>query len=125
VLTLVINAGADQNPDPSARPAPVAVDLYQLAATGNFERADVFALVEREKQTLGEEGLTSEELLLAPGEKRTITRELKKGTQFVGTAVLFRDIDRATWKQVAPVAAAGLSGLTLTISGTTSRLASG
>jgi len=90
VLELTIAAGADQNPDQSGHPAPVAVRLYQLAATGRFERADVFALTEREAQTLAEQSLGSEELILRPGETRTVTRELKPGVQFLGVAVLFR-----------------------------------
>jgi type VI secretion system protein VasD len=95
VLTLTVIGGADQNPDTSGQGATVAVRLFQLKSNAGFERADVFALTEREQQTLGTEGLGSEEFVIKPGESRTITRELKPGAQFVGTAVLFRDIDRA------------------------------
>ena len=123
VLTLTIIAGADQNPNPEGRPTPAAVRLYQLAATAKFERADVFALTDQEQQTLGQESLGSEEFVLAPGETRTVTRELKKGTQFVGIAVLFRDIDHARWRAVAPVAASGPSRLTLKTNGLTAVLA--
>jgi type VI secretion system protein VasD len=125
VLTLTIVAGADQNPNPEGRPTPVAVRLFQLAATAKFERADVFALTDQEQQTLGQESLGSEEFVLAPGESRTITRELKKGAQFVGIAVLFRDIDHAQWRAVAPVAASGPSPLTLRINGLKAVLAAG
>jgi len=123
VLELTIAAGADQNPDQSGHPAPVAVRLYQLAATGRFERADVFALTEREAQTLAEQSLGSEELILRPGETRTVTRELKPGVQFLGVAVLFRDIDRATWRAASPVAPHGPTRLTLKTAGNTATLA--
>jgi type VI secretion system protein VasD len=122
VLTLTINAGADQNPDAGGHGAPVAVTLFQLDATGKFERADVFALMEREAQTLGDEDAGSEQFVLRPGESRTVTRELKKGVQFVGVVVLFRDIDRATWRAMAPVAASGPTRLTLTTAGITAKL---
>jgi len=123
VLTLTIVAGADQNPDPAGRPAPVAVRLFELNGTAKFERADVFALTEHEQQTLGEEGQGSEEFVLRPGETRTITRELKKGVQFVGIAVLFRDIDRSRWRAVAQVGVSGPTKLALRINGLSATLA--
>ena len=121
VLTLNVIGGADQNPGPSG-PAPVAVRLFQLNDPAKFERSDVFALTEREQQTLGSEGQGSEEFVLRPGETRMVTRELKKGVQFVGIAVLFRDIDQSRWRAVSPVAASGPSKLTLKISGLTATL---
>jgi type VI secretion system protein VasD len=123
VLTLTVIGSADQNPDASGQGATVAVRLFQLKSNGAFERADVFALTEREQQTLGTESLGSEEFVLKPGESRTITRELKPGAQFIGTAVLFRDIDRARWRGIAPVAASGPSRRALTITRLTAALA--
>jgi type VI secretion system protein VasD len=117
VLTLNVIGSPDQNPDPSGQSVPVAVRLFQLNDPAKFERADVFALTEREQQTLGAEGQGSEEFVLRPGETRTVTRELKKGVQFVGVVVLFRDIDHAHWRAVSPVAASGPSKLTLRING--------
>jgi type VI secretion system protein VasD len=123
VLDLAVSGGADQNPDTIGKPAPVAVHLFELSGTARFERADVFALIEREQQTLGTDELASEEFVLSPGESRVLTRQLKKDTQFIGIAVLFRDIDRATWRQMAPVASAGPSQLKLSTSGIIAKLA--
>ena len=121
-LELLIEAGKDQNPDRSGRPSSVAVRMYQLTASAKFERGDVFALTDREKATLGEDSAASEEFVLSPGENRTIKRELKKGVQFIGVVVLFRDIDRATWRAIKPVAPSGPSKLMLKIAGTTATL---
>lgn len=115
VLELAVQGSADQNPSPSGTAEPVAVHLYQLASTAKFERADVFALVEREAATLGQDVLASEEFVLSPSEKQTIKRELKKGTQSLGVLVLFRDIDHAKWRATAPVAASGPTKLALTV----------
>jgi len=123
VLTLTVIGGADQNPNASGQGATVAFRLFQLKSNAAFERADVFALTEREQQTLGTDGLGSEEFVIKPGETRTITRELKPGAQFIGTAVLFRDVDRARWRGIAPVAASGPSRHTLTITRLTAALA--
>jgi type VI secretion system protein VasD len=114
-LNLAIMAGADQNPSSSGQPSPVAVRLFFLTATAKFERADVFALTEREPATLGEDSAGSEEFLLRPDETRNIQREPKKGVQFLGVAVLFRDIDHSTWRALAPIAASGPTKLLLNI----------
>jgi type VI secretion system protein VasD len=121
VLTII--AGTDQNPDPSGQPAPVAIRVYELAASAKFERADVFALTEREQQTLGEDDLGSEEFVLSPGETRTVTRELRKGVQLIGAVVLFRDIDHAQWRAVAAVGVSGPTRLILRTSRLGVRLA--
>lgn len=122
-LSLLIKAGADQNPDYVNNPAPVAIRLFYLNASARFERANVFALIERERATLAEDSQGSEEFVLRPGESRTIDREPKKGVQMLGIAVLFRDIDHATWRAMAPVAASGPTRLVLTTSGLTATLA--
>jgi type VI secretion system protein VasD len=123
VLTLNVIGGPDQNPDPAGRPAPVAVRLFELNATAKFDRADVFALTEREQQTLGDDGQGSEEFVLSPGETRTITRELKKGVRFVGIVVLFRDIDRSRWRAIAQVGVSGPTKVTLRVNGLSAALA--
>jgi len=123
VLNLTIIGGKDQNPDPSGQPLSVSVRLIELGASPAFERADFFAISEREQQTLGPDDLGSQEFVLRPGESRTVSRELKKGAQFVGIAVGFRDIDRAHWRAVTPVAASGQTRRVLRIDGTNAVLA--
>ncbi|MEJ0018298.1 MAG: type VI secretion system lipoprotein TssJ [Acetobacteraceae bacterium] len=115
VLTLTMIGGADQNPDLSGKPSPVAVRIYQLTQTAKFERGDVFALTEREAQTLGQDNAGSQEFVLSPGETQTKTFELKAGVQAIGVVVLYRDIDRAQWRAVSPVATSGPTNLTLTV----------
>jgi type VI secretion system protein VasD len=123
VLDLQIVAGAGLPAVSGFWSAPVAVHMYQLGATAKFERADVFAVTEREAATLGTDVLASEAFVLSPGETRTIARELKIGTQFIGIVVLFRDIDHATWRAIAKVAPNGPSALKLTTTGIVATLA--
>jgi type VI secretion system protein VasD len=73
VLSLTMTGGADQNPDSAGKASPVAVRIYQLTQTAKFERADVFALTEREDQTLGQDSAGSQEFVLSPGETQTKT----------------------------------------------------
>jgi type VI secretion system protein VasD len=122
VLHVTIKAGADQNPEADGKPAPVAVKLYQLTATGAFERADVFALSDHEATTLGQDLLQSEGFDMVPGQTRVVDRRLKPGAQFLGAAVLFRDIDKANWRAMAPLNASGPTTLTLTTGALTVKL---
>ncbi len=115
VLTLTISGSADQNPDIKGAPSPIAVRVFQLTGTAKFERGDVFALTEREAATLGTDSAGSQEFLIAPNEKRTVTMELKPQVQAVGVVGLYRDIDRAQWRADAPVATSGPSKLMLDI----------
>jgi type VI secretion system protein VasD len=113
VLTLTIQAGANQNPDPAGHPTPVAVRIYELASPAAFERAEVFALIDRQTETLGADYVASEEVLVAPGERRTIARDLKPTTRFIGAVALFRAIDQAAWRVNTPAAPLGPTRLTL------------
>jgi type VI secretion system protein VasD len=125
VLTLTIVGGADQNPDPGGQPLSVGVHLFELASRAKFDTADVFGLTEHEPATLGTDDLGSQQIVVRPGETKTITDQLKPGTQFIGIAVLFRDIDRSHWRAVSAVASSGPSKLILTIQGLTATLAPG
>ena len=123
VLMLTMRGGADQNPDASGRAVPVSVRLFFLGGTGKFDTADVFALTERERATLGEDAVGSEGAILRPGETLSIEREMKPAAKFLGVAVLFRAIDGARWRVSQPIAPSGPTRLVLTLAGTTATLA--
>jgi type VI secretion system protein VasD len=115
VVELSIKASADVNPNPAGTPVSVAVRLYSLIARGRFSSADAYALMDRESTTLGDETAGSEEVVVRPGESRKLTLSPKPGVRFLGAVVLFRDIDRAQWRAIAPIATTGLTRLTLAI----------
>lgn len=123
VLDIAVIGGADQNPSTTGAPTAVKVFLYQLASSGKFESADVFALTERGAATLGADLLGQEDVLVSPGETKTINHEAKIGTTALGVVVFFRDIDHATWRAVGPVAKNGPSAMNLTIKGLVATLA--
>jgi type VI secretion system protein VasD len=115
VLELTVSGSADQNPGADGTPRPVAVHLYQLAATDKFTNADGFAWVEHEQSTLGADELSSNEFVLKPSEKQEMKQDLKPGTKALGVAVWFYDIDNAKWRASAPVAANGPTKLVLNV----------
>lgn len=116
VLNLTIVGAPDQNPDPAGRASPVAVRVYQLAGTAKFSQADVFALKDNEAKTLGaEEATGSMEYLVSPGETKKLTIDLKPMVSAIGVAVLYRDIDRASWRASETANAHGPTNLTATV----------
>jgi type VI secretion system protein VasD len=122
-LELAIACGPIINPNDTGAAAPVVVRLFFLTAATRFQRADVFALTEREKATLAEDEVASQETIVRPGEHRTMKPELAKEVRFLGVAVLFRDIDQAKWRATAPLAVSGPNRLTLKIDGIEASLA--
>jgi len=116
VLTLTMVGSAGQNPDPGGSAAPVAVKIYQLTATAKFESSDWTSLTQNEAATLGaDEAAPSQQFVVGPGETQTKTFELKSGVQSIGIIVLYRDIDHAQWRALAPAASSGPTKLTLNI----------
>jgi len=124
MVDLTIKANLDINPNAAGMPVSVAVRLYSLNARSRFESADVFSLMQREAQVLGTEGASAEEVLIRPGETRKVVLTPKPGVRFVGIAVMFRDIDRAQWRLVAPIAESGPTRLALVVRGLTAALVS-
>lgn len=111
VLELMLIGGANQNADSTGKASPIAMRLYELTGTARFERADAFALIERDRVTLMADSAVSEEFVIAPGEARPLVHALLPTTQFVGIIAIFRDIDRAVWRVSAPVARNGVTKL--------------
>ncbi len=115
ILNLTITGSPDQNPDGVGRASPVAVRVYQLSGAAKFEQSDVFALKDNEAKTLAsEEAGPSQEFLIAPGEKKTVTIALKPMVSAIGVAAWYRDIDNARWRAVQPANASGPTTLAAT-----------
>jgi type VI secretion system protein VasD len=108
-----IKATQTTNPDVRGRPSPVVVRIYELRTLGAFNSADFFSLFEKEAETLGGDLVGREEYDLQPGETRPYRRQLQPDTKFIGVAAAFRDLEKARWRQAAPVPAK--RGVALTI----------
>ena len=114
-VDLTIKASPDLNRNQAGTPLAVAVRLYSLNARARFASADAFALMERDRAVLGDEGTRSDEIVVRPGETRKITMAPKPDVRFLGVAVLFQDIDRAQWRAIAAIAASGTTRLVLAV----------
>lgn len=121
-VDLTVKASPELNPNQAGTPLAVAVRIYSLTGRGRFSTADAFALMERENAVLGDERAGSEEIVMKPGETRKLMLAPKPGVSYLGVAVLFRDIDHARWRALAPIAASGPTKLVLAIGRNTAEL---
>jgi type VI secretion system protein VasD len=106
VVALSVEAAANVNPDIRGRPSPVVLKIFELKSAASFERADFFALFDRERETLGTELVARDEMVLKPGDRITQNRKPAAETQFIGLVAGFRDLERAQWRLTIPVVAA-------------------
>jgi type VI secretion system protein VasD len=114
-VELTIKAGPDLNMNRAGTPLAVAVRLYGLTARARFTSADAYALMDRDRAVLSDEGMRLEEIVVRPGETRKVMLAPKPDVRFLGAIVLFQDIDRSQWRAVAPIAASGSTRLVLAI----------
>jgi type VI secretion system protein VasD len=100
-LSFVIDANL--NPDASGRPSPVMLRIYELRSVAAFNRADFFSLYERDREQLGPELVSRDELPLMPGGSPQAITTLRSDTRYVGVVAAFRDIERARWRASTPI----------------------
>lgn len=122
-LALTIIGAAGQNPDPSGTAEPVAVRIYPLAAAGKFDAADPYSLIAHAAGLLGTDlAGPSDQVIVPPGATVHIDRRLPDAAQSLGIVVLFRAIDQARWRLLAPLHPHQTNTLTLRIDGITAKL---
>ena len=103
-LSLTLNAADNLNPDARRRASPVVLRLYELKAPTLFEQADFVTLFEKEQAALAAELIGRDEMVVKPGDKKTITKTLSPDARAIGVMAAYRDLERARWRAVIPVA---------------------
>jgi len=98
-----VTAAADLNPSANGRPSPLPLRLYELKGEAAFSRADFLGLYERDAQVLGADLLARQELVIAPGESKTVQKVLQPETRFLAVFGAYRAFEQASWRAVAPV----------------------
>ena len=96
-----ITADTGINPDMHGTPKPILLRIYELRAGAAFDRASYLDLQDKDEAQLGADFVRRDEILLQPGERRTIER---KGSPDVRTFAVFagyRDLERSTWRATA------------------------
>jgi type VI secretion system protein VasD len=98
ILTLEISASADVNPDLEARPSPLILNMLELKAVDEFNRADYLTLTQVEDFGLGGDVLSKTEITLTPGSSSETKLELNPNTTYLGFVAGYRDIDNSRWR---------------------------
>ncbi|WP_434613468.1 type VI secretion system lipoprotein TssJ [Azospirillum sp. B2RO_4] len=107
------------NPDPSGRPSPVMLRLYQLGPSDAFANADFFQVMDQDKATLGPTLLDRQELAVQPDGKQTVTIQPKPDVKTLAIAAAFRAYEEAGWRALQPVEANKANNFLLTAKGST------
>lgn len=97
-LDIVIEADARVNADAQGRPAPIQVRVFELKSRSVFEDADFFSLQGKPRQVLGDDLAQSDDLLLRPGDVKTIQRRADGKSVAVGIVAGYRDLGRSVWR---------------------------
>jgi type VI secretion system protein VasD len=101
----VLSAAPDVNPDETGRASPIVVRVYELKQADAFESAGYFALMDHERQTLGDSLIHREEYELSPGQTRTVALTIAVDAHYIAAIAGYRQIMSARWKALAPVPA--------------------
>lgn len=102
-LTGSLAAAKDLNPSVSKRPSPLRLRVYELRTAAAFDKADFMALYNNDEAALGADLVAREEFVLQPGETLPYDKVISGETRFLGVFAAFRDVERATWRAIAPV----------------------
>jgi type VI secretion system protein VasD len=114
-LDMQINAIVDVNPDMQGRPSPIILHIMELNSTEQFNRLDYMSLTQPSGAALGPELLGKNQLVLQPGESRTLPMELNPQTTVIGLVAGYRDIDNATWRTSLSVTQGTTKGISITL----------
>lgn len=109
-LEITLHAAADVNPSVSGRASPVVVRLYELRNAAAFLAADYFTLQRDEAAMLGEELVSRQEYVMAPGETRLVRRRAGLQTRVVAIVAGYRDLENSVWRAVAAVPSPHFAG---------------
>jgi type VI secretion system protein VasD len=105
-LCLSVQAASDINPDDKGRATPVVVQIIALTSAARFNTAPFLSLQDALPETLGDTLLATEEIILRPGETKATCYSVHEDASAIGVVAAYRDLPKATWRQVHVLAAA-------------------
>ena len=95
-----LTASKDVNPDSRGRPSPIQITLFELRSSNQFEGSDFFTLQGDAQAALGKELLDTEQIILKPGESRTIRRPGNVDARVIGVVAGYRNLENSNWRLV-------------------------
>jgi type VI secretion system protein VasD len=116
-VAIVLNAGADVNPDQSGQALSVVVRIYQLKDKGRMESADYNSIWRSDTQTLSEDLLERQERIIQPGTQEMLEIRVNPSAAYLGIVALFRSPTGDTWRRIVPVGQSETQRITLALRG--------
>lgn len=86
------------NPDVNGRPSPIQVTIYELSSSSAFGSRDFFALQSDPQTALGKELLNTDQVVLRPGETKTLQYPGSSEARVVGIVAAYRDLEQSQWR---------------------------
>jgi type VI secretion system protein VasD len=102
-IIVEMEASGDLNPNAEGRASPLTMRIYELKSISSFKRADFISLYEKDQGVLGGDLVQKHEVILQPGEKKTLHFEPSDDTKVIGAFAAFRKYEQARWKAMVNV----------------------
>ena len=93
-----LRAAPTLNPDDSGRPSPLRLRLYELKSVSAFNSADFNSLYQHDKDVLGGDLVSVEEIQVQPGMQKSFMRPTAPDTKFLAVLAPYRKIEQAVWR---------------------------
>jgi type VI secretion system protein VasD len=114
-LDMQISTTADVNPDLQGRPSPIILHILELSSTEQFNRLDYMNLTQPSGAALGADLLSKNQMVLQPGDSKSMPMELNPQTTAIGLVAGYRDIDNAVWRTDIAITQGSTKGITVTL----------
>ncbi|QSB01001.1 type VI secretion system lipoprotein TssJ [Methylomonas sp. EFPC1] len=105
VVELTLNSTASINPDADGKASPLVLRIYELREQSGFNGADFFAIFDKEQATLAADLVRKQELVIKPGENKSLRIEPAADTRVLGFFAAFRKLDNAGWRTLTELKA--------------------
>jgi type VI secretion system protein VasD len=112
---MVLNGGADLNPDQNGQPLSVVVRVYQLKDKGRLESADYNAILKSERETLSDDLVERQERVVQPGTQEMLEISANPAARYLGIVALFRNPAGDTWRRILPVSQSKTQKINITL----------
>jgi type VI secretion system protein VasD len=97
-LQLILRASDRLNPGEKGEPLATVVRLYELKGITKLADAPFEEILDRDKQTLGEEMVSSKELTLHPAERLEQPLKRGEGVTYLAVVALYRQPAGTSWR---------------------------
>ena len=114
-LAMQISTTADVNPDMQGRPSPIILHILELSSTEQFNRLDYMNLTQPSGAALGADLLGKNQMVLQPGDSKSVPMDLNPQTTVIGLVAGYRDIDNAIWRTNIEITQGSTKGISVTL----------